>query len=362
MSQEIAKPQAVSASPRVLTNVRGLPSNPYLRLWNEAAARSGAVIAPISTANVLGTRAGRPDWVHLQWPERVLQFDRAKTAVGRLVKLLAFVAVARARGARVLLTVHNVVAHDRGHPRLERLLWTALAGLVTDVHLLSTVGGEEFFDRHPGFRRARRHVIPHGDYGPVTVGAPPRAGARAALGLPHDARVLCTFGLLKAYKGVEDLLDAFRVVEDYQMRLVVAGEVADPQLGVTLEAAAAGDPRIVFVPGPLDDQALAQVIRASDHVVLPYRRVLNSGSAMLALTLGRPVLLPRTPTFEELGRRAGPGWVNFSDGDLSPEDLVALPFSEPPASVDLTWCSWDRIAELQSALWRGASVGSARGS
>jgi beta-1,4-mannosyltransferase len=111
------------------------------------------------------------------------------------------------------------------------------------------------------------------------------------------------------------------------------------------------DPRVLRIPGYLNDAELARVIRAADHVVLPYRRVLNSGSAMLALTLGRPVLLPRTPTFEALAEHVGPGWVALFDGTPDAARLSALGEEERPAPVDLSWCSWERITEMLSSLW-----------
>jgi beta-1,4-mannosyltransferase len=118
-----------------------------------------------------------------------------------------------------------------------------------------------------------------------------------------------------------------------------------------LDRATADDSRLRVTERFLDDDELARVIRAADHVVLPYRRVLNSGSALLALTLGRPVLLPRTPTFEALRTRLGAGWVSLFDAPLQAAELAAaaVPAEEAP---DLSWCDWERVSEQISALLR----------
>lgn len=328
----------------VLSNVLELDGSPYVRLWNEAAERSGARLCPLTAATV----RGRPDWVHLQWPERVLRHPGTLGAARNLARLLVLVAAARALGARVMVTAHNVWAHDSPHPRLERVLWFALGPLTTDLHLLGGAGAGAFLRAHPTFRRARRRVIPHGTFEPAARGAPARAAARAALGLPDDAHVLITFGMLRAYKGVEELLDAFAAVEDPRARLVIAGRVADERLGRRLEATA--DSRVLVLPRFLEDAELAGAIRAADRVVLPYRRVLNSGAAFLALALDRPVLLPRSPAFEELRTSVGPGWVDLFDAPLGAADLAAA--DVPDGRPDLAWCSWDVVTERLEELWR----------
>lgn len=186
------------SSQRVVTNALCLKGNPYLTLWSDAARRSGVTLAPLAKETIFTRRAARHHWVHLQWPELVLDYDRTRFAAGRLVRMLGLLAVARLRGARLLVTAHNVWSHDARHPLLERVLWRSLGVFTTDVHLLCGAGADEFFAHHHSLNRARRHVIPHGHYGPVITGAPDRATARALLGLPRDARVLCTFGHLKS--------------------------------------------------------------------------------------------------------------------------------------------------------------------
>ena len=340
---------------RVLTNVLELEGNPYLRLWNEASRRAGAEPVAISRRTVLAPRRLRARWVHLQWPERVLDAPQPADAVRALARLLTLVSIARLRGARVLLTVHNLHSHSARHPRLERILWRIVARLTTDVHLMEAAAAEDVFRAHPRLRSARRHVIPHGNYLPLTDGAPSREAARAALGIPPDACLLVAFGFLRGYKGVEDLLDAFRGYDGAGTRLIVAGRVRDPRLADRLRASASRDPRVTLMPEFLSDEELSRVIRAADGVVLPYHRVLNSGSLLLALSLGRPVLVPRTSTFTALAERIGPEWIRHFDAPLDSGDLARLAGDPPAGAPDLAWCGWDRVAEQLRPLWAGSA-------
>lgn len=343
------------AAPVVLVNVLPEPeSNPFLALWTESARRAGARLVLLDRRSVLARGADRPDWLHLQWPDWTVTAPRTSRAAWNVLRLLLLVAAARVRGARVMVTAHNVWSHHGRHPRLEAVLWSVLGLLTTDLHLLSAAGAQEFVGSHPTFRRAKRRVIPHGDYGPVVEAPPSRDAARESLGIARgEGRVLVTFGSLQRYKGVGELLAAFRELDDDGARLIVAGRVKEAELAHDLEETRRADPRVHAIPEFLSQADLAQVIRAADAVVLPYRRVLNSGSALLALTLGRPVIVPSTPTFEELRDRVGGGWVRLFAGPLASEDLRLDGETPPDGEPDLAWCSWDVVTEELRSLWRG---------
>lgn len=338
----------------VLMNVMGLRGNPYLDTWCRSAEQSGARLAPLSWQLAIGRGGRPPDWVHLQWPERALRSPRRRRAALGGVRLVAATALARLRHARVLITAHNVRSHEASHPWLEGLLWAALSLIATDLHVMTAAGAETFLHDHPGLRRTRRHIIPHGDY---SASATPldRRTARRIAGVP-DGRVLITFGALRGYKGIDALLDAFEGTTTPGSTLIVAGRVLDPALRTRMDRLASTEAPLWMREDFLPDDELATLISAADWVVLPYRQVLNSGSLLLALTLHRPVLVPDTPTFREVGARVGSGWVRYYDGELSAEALDALG-PAPSVAPDLEWCSWTRIIELQRVLWgSGAQI------
>jgi glycosyltransferase involved in cell wall biosynthesis len=339
----------------VLSNVLELRGNAYARLWSDAVQRAGAHLLPLTMSTVLGRGAARPAWVHLQWPEWAASDARSWVAARRSAKALGLVLLARARGTRVMVTAHNVWSHDRPHPTLEAVLWTLLGMLTTDLHLLSVAGRAEFLASHPTFSKAAVREIPHGNYDAHVRSMPSQARARVELGLPAAARLFATLGTLKPYKGIEGLLDAFGGLDDPDARLVIAGQVADDALMDQLVAARRRDSRLVVIPGFLSDADMVRLVRAADAVVLPYRRVLNSGGAVLALTLGRPVLLPATPTFASLRERVGRHWVTLFNGRIGPADLDAMRPRATDEFPDLAWCSWDVITEQLRSLWTSAA-------
>ncbi len=336
----------------VLSNTVVVRSNPWLGSWLDASRAAGLDVREISLRGVLARGADAPLGAHLQWPERALNPHSARLAARNLARLLLVCAILRLRRARVLLTAHNVTSHDQRHRLLERLLWAALPWLVTDVHDFTAAGRPEVQARHRRLVRKRWHEIPHGDYGDVLAHAPGREESRARLDVDAEARLVMTVGALRAYKGVDELLDAFADMLDRRAVLLLSGQAPGAATGRRLMHRAGADPRVRLKLGFVDSDELHTALAAADLVVLPYRRVLNSGSALLALSARRRVLLPSTPTFEELSARVGPGWVHTYTGHLAAPHLErALSDPPPDQPPELAWCSWHHVPALLRDLW-----------
>jgi hypothetical protein len=83
--------------------------------------------------------------------------------------------------------------------------------------------------------------------------------------------------------------------------------------------------------------------------VLPYKEILNSGSAILALSFDRPILVPALGTLTELRNRVGVDWVRIYEGELTPEKIRdAIDWTKTRKSnvrAPLDDFSWDRIAQ-----------------
>ncbi|MDR7383812.1 glycosyltransferase [Promicromonospora iranensis] len=247
---------------------------------------------------------GTYDVLHVHWPEFLV---RQRTPVGRFVKVaLASTLLLRLELTEtpVVRTAHNIAPHESGD-RLERSFLEAL-----DRRTVLWIRLNPTTPLPPGVRDA---TIPHGHYRSVF---PPDPATR-----PEPGR-LFQFGLVRRYKGIERLLDVFRAVNDPAMRLTIVGKSQDAALAEHITAVAAADDRIEarleFVP----DDVLAREVRRAELVVLPYREMHNSGAALLALSLDRPVLVPRSAATDGLAREVGEGWVIMYDGVLQPADLL----------------------------------------
>ncbi len=361
----ILAPATVRGVPVVLQNTRHV-DNPWFPAWLDGLRELGLTTEQLSWAAVKG--AGRGDWLQLQWPEFALSPPRTCHALVGAARLVLQTAYARLRGLRVLLTVHNLRSHAGRHPRLETAFWWILTRLVTDVHALTAAARPDILSTHPALRRARWTVVPHGDVG-LPRSPLSQAEARARTGLP-TGHIALLFGTVRASKG---FLAYAQHPPPPGWTVVIAGACPDEKTAADLRDQAAppvGDlgqesPGKITKAGQSlvlrlrhhTDAELADLLAACDLVVLPAppgTGVLNSTTALHALTAGRPIAVTDTATFAELSAQVGPGWVLLGHPVPAPADLTG--FRPPTGAPDLSAHSPQAVREAQRRLFRLSSA------
>ncbi|HBK46225.1 MAG TPA: GDP-mannose--glycolipid 4-beta-D-mannosyltransferase [Xanthomonadaceae bacterium] len=270
----------------------------------------------------------RYDVLHLHWPEYLL---RHRSGIGTLAKqACAALLLLRLQltATPVVRTLHNLAPHeDRGWRERALLQWIdRLTRRWIRINATTPV--------RPPFT----DTILHGHYRDWF--------AR----MPQDAPVagrLLHFGLIRPYKGVETLLQAMRHLDDPRISLRIVGNPATPDMRAQVERACAGDPRISALLAYVEEPVLAREVSQSELVVLPYRQMHNSGTLLLALSLARPVLAPRSDANAAIAEEVGPGWVFLYDGEfdaaLMQRTLDQVRAAPRAAAPDLSQRDWARI-------------------
>jgi glycosyltransferase involved in cell wall biosynthesis len=140
-----------------------------------------------------------------------------------------------------------------------------------------------------GVAHERVHVIPHG----VLAHLAERPSAVPAF--RTDGQVVLCFGLLRQYKGIDVLLEAWQEgIEGAELWIV-----GMPRMDIA-HLRAAAPPSVRFVPRFVDDAELPAYFGRADLVVLPYREIEQSGVLFTALAFGKPVLLTDVGGFAEV--------------------------------------------------------------
>jgi glycosyltransferase involved in cell wall biosynthesis len=326
--------------------------NPYNWQLSTSLQAAGVEVHEFSKAEVL--RGGYDLW-HMHWPEGHLNHGMT-LACRRSVGLPTLMWRARARGVRTVWTVHNLHAHERLYPRLEAGFRRAFLSQLDGVISLSERADAAAVARFPQLTRIPRFVVPHGHYRRLYPNEVSPAEARARLGVAPGAPSIGFFGLIRDYKNVPELIAAARQLPDPDLAVVVAGRPASDELAGQIRTAAAADPRVRLRLELIPENDVQVVFNAVDLVVLPYREILNSGAALLALSFNRPVLIPDAGTMPELQERVGPEWVRLYRGRLTPDALADA----------LRWCrrvprvavaplgdfDWDAIARSTLGAYR----------
>jgi glycosyltransferase involved in cell wall biosynthesis len=326
--------------------------NPYNRLLYESVEEQGVEVEEFTLQRAL---RGDYDLWHLHWPDDFLSYPSPAKAVLYVAAQLSLTALARQRGTRVVWTIHDLGPHESPHPWLESIFWRLFPRMVDGFITLSEIGRDAALRRFPTLRSVPGAVVPHGHYRPAYPDPVPKAEAREELGLDAEAPVAVYVGRIRPYKSVEPLVHAFRSVPDDDARLLVTGNPAGPAIERQIRRAAEGDDRIDLDLRFIPDDRIPVVLGAADLVVLPYEDILHSGSALLALSFHRPVLVPNRGAMSELQADVGADWVHTYDGRLTPDDLTgALSWArttDRPDRAPLDDLEWDALAEQTVALY-----------
>jgi glycosyltransferase involved in cell wall biosynthesis len=320
----------------------GRDANPYTWLLYKP------MTAHVTDFSYRRALSARYDILHIHWPEWELNAFRSVAKVGARLRLkLLLIDALRARGTKIVWTVHNLRAHEGLHPRMEQWFWFAFTKRLDGYIALSDSGRLAARERFPNLERAPGFVIPHGHYrGEYQVDA--NVDARKALGIPSRTKVIVYFGQIRDYKNVPVLIRAFRRMQGEDTVLCIAGRPNPESLGEELRKEAAGDARIQLHLRNIPKDQVQLFFWAADLVVLPYRDILNSGTALLALSFNRPILVPCCGAMGELCSSVGPEWVRTYQGELDTDELeCALLWateSPRPQEATLSGLEWPEIA------------------
>ena len=230
-----------------------------------------------------------------------------------------------------------------------------------DAIVVHTEGGAERLRDDVGLDPSRVHVIPHGplDYLTRVPDERPLPPELAAV----DAPVILFFGLLREYKGVDTLLEAFGRM-DGGSELWIAGMPRMP-FEPLRELAARAPGTVRFLPRFIPDPEIPALMRRADVLALPYRRIEQSGVLHAGLAFGKPMVLGDVGGFSEVGARGAARLVPPGDPDALAAELSDL-VADPERRAELAAAAaravegeygWDAIAARTIDLYRGLGAG-----
>lgn len=227
------------------------------------------------------------------------------------------VLIARWMGRKVVITAHDVESFVASLevPRMSRTAYR-LAHRVIAHNRISSDELQARLDV-PATRIA---VIPHGNYLHALRPMPTVEIAREKLGIPAHAKVLLFFGQIKEVKGLDLLLNAMPLVlqRHPDAVLLIAGKpwktdfAAYQSMIDGLGINHACITKVRFIP----DEEVPLYYGAADLVVLPYRRIYQSGVVLMAMSYSKAVLVSDIPGMTEIVSDGENGFV-FQNGHVA---------------------------------------------
>jgi beta-1,4-mannosyltransferase len=281
---------------------------------------------------------GRYDILHVHWPEYLFGTPSRMKAPFKAIAGFALLARLFIFRVPVLQTVHTRRPYD--DPSWVVRMQSRMLRRRTVFRI--------YLNESPENDLAQGAVILLGRY-PTKETRSPSA--------PNGSTHLLLFGLLRAYKGIEDLLGAVRQLGDDSLRLTIMGSPTKEAYGAALTQSVDDDPHVELTARRVTDRELASALDAANLVVLPYKEMYNSSALLLALDRLVPVLATSSPANVAIQREVGDAWLMLFTGVLDAPTLRAaietLSGRAPDRTMppDLSRRDWPTIGALHAALY-----------
>ena len=296
---------------------------------------------------------------HILWPNKFVYFDR--TLLNLYFRVL---------GKKLLFTAHNVntEARDQKDSAINRMTLRIQYRLMHHV-FVHTEGMKKDLTALYGVPPGKVTVLTF----PVNNVTPHTSlsceDARLRLGISPQEKVILFFGNIAPYKGLEDLIRALPSLRSRigKFRVLVVGSVKSgeaeyfEQMQELIRASEVGDwveQTIEYLP----EDRVEFYFKAADLLVLPYRRIFQSGVLFLAYGFGLPVVATDAGSLRD---EIIEGKTGFVCRQNDPADLAAAiqTYFSSALFADLnsrrdwiinhvnTEYSWEKLAETTCQIY-----------
>jgi len=242
------------------------------------------------------------------------------------------VLMARLFGMPVVITAHDVESFGNDSLNL-RLPFSKLAYCCADRVIGHNYSTCTALATSLGVPEKKMTVIPHGNYLHVIRDVPLRKDARKELGIGLNKKILLFFGQIKRAKGLDLLIRAMPevVAEHPDVLLLIAGKTWRTDfsqyqeqinvLGIREQCLS----RIQYIP----DSDVPLYYAACDLVVLPYRKIYQSGVLLMAMSYGRPILASDLPGMAEVIDEGETGFLFPSENAYALSNKIIQLLNDP---------------------------------
>jgi glycosyltransferase involved in cell wall biosynthesis len=206
-----------------------------------------------------------------------------------------------------------------------------------------------------GLNPAKVRVVPHGAFDYLTKLPEEKPLPSELEGA--EGPVILSFGLLRPYKGIENLLEAFRRIDGAELWIV-----GNPRMDVAplRQLAAEAGARVRFVTRFVDEAEIPAIFRRADLVVLPYLDAEHSGVLYTGLAFGKPLVLSAVGGFPEVAETGAARLVPPGDtaalaavlDELIRDEGARAELAAAATRVAAGPFSWDEAARRTLDLYR----------
>ena len=294
--------------------------NPYQRQLATKLEELGCELEGINYKKIFLPTAFKkkhPNILHLHWLQMYFNAASEIGSFRRLLKFIGGLIILNLKGIKIVWTAHNLNDHEGLHPLSDKLCSLLVSRLANAVIVHSNAAKAELCQRFHIKRTDKVFVIPHGNYIEYYENNTNQAKSRKCLGIPESSTVFLFFGMIRWYKGLPELIDAFEKLQSNEAYLLIAGKFRneDSDLEKLIRQKIEGNKKIKLVPDFIAEEEVQIYMNACDATLFPYKDSLTSGALILAMSFHRACVAPDIGCMKEILTTRGGFLYNPEDSD-----------------------------------------------
>jgi len=265
---------------------------------------------------------------------------------------------------KLIYTAHNLLPHESKFidPFLKSIVYNSSSAIIVHSEYVKQQLIERF---HIGGNKV--HVIPHGNFDIYLPQQPiSKKFARERLGLGEHDQILLFFGMIREYKGLDVLLEAFEMtaIDNPNLCLLIGGSANEKKLEEhyrTMIAQLRFKDRIFFHAKYVPYEEVAIYFSATDVVVLPYKHIYHSGIIHLALSFRKPIIATKVGDLPEIIEHGKTGFLVEANNPQKLMHVIHEAFQvntnleemgQKIKTLNRAKYSWDNIGQQTVSLYR----------
>jgi len=252
----------------------------------------------------------KADLVHFQWLHNQFNYKTMLSTIYSSFSFFYQVIKLRRKGLSYCWTMHNMRPHENRRPLITFINYY-LVSKMADAIVVMSEWQKNRVRKKFGVKDKKIFIIPHGNYIGYNINICTKEEARRILNIKGDKFVYLYFGQIRDYKGVSDLIENFKSIKKNGDLLVIAGRVKKDTVNDFSNLNGASI--MPFLKWIAEDD-IQYFFNAADVCVFPFKKIANSGSVLMAMSFGKPIICPSKGSCREIIK---PNFgIRYDDGEL----------------------------------------------
>ena len=249
-------------------------------------------------------RYWKPDILHVHWPHPFMVGNNRLMTIIKSIDFICELFLLKLSGIKIIWTVHNIVDHEGKFKCLELSFNKFLVALCDRLIVHCPSAKSEVIKVYPKSASSIA-VISHGNYIGWYKNVITPTEARDELKLGAEDIVFLYFGFIRPYKGIPELISAFKNLNNPQVKLLIAGKPYNDEIALHILDRCKDNENIKNILKFIPDEDIQLYMNAADVVVFPFKDILTSGSVILAMSFGKPVIAPQAGCISDILNEKG---------------------------------------------------------